>query len=110
MPANAEFTEFIVEQLQPLGEVYHRRMFGGFGIFHTDTMFAIIADDTLYLKTNEQTQTRYEELGLGPFLYERQGKQVALKSYYEAPERLLDDRQALLEWAQQAVQVSQAGK
>ena len=107
MAISSEFTDFIVEQLQELDDVYSRRMFGGFGIFCNDVMFGLVADDVLYLKTNDQTKVRYEELGLGPFLYERAGKTVALKSYYEAPERLLDDREAMMDWAGEAIKTSQ---
>ena len=47
------FQELLVELFEPVGGVTFRRMFGGLGIFRQGLMFALVADDTLYLKADE---------------------------------------------------------
>jgi DNA transformation protein and related proteins len=49
MAQGSEFVDFVLESLQPLRGVSARRMFGGHGIYKDGLMFALIADDTLYL-------------------------------------------------------------
>ena len=46
------FHEFVIELFAPMGPVSVKRMFGGAGVFRDGLMFALIADDTLFLKTD----------------------------------------------------------
>jgi DNA transformation protein len=78
-------------------------MFSGFGIYAGDIFFALIAEDALYFKTNEQTRRRYKEAGSDCF---RPSKTQVLKSYYEVPADILEDRESLLEWASEAIEVA----
>ncbi len=96
-----EFVAFLLDQLQLIGPVSARRMFGGHGIFLEGLMFALVSDETLYFKVDEANRSDYLQLGLQPFTFMRQSKAVAL-SYYQAPEELLDDSQALVNWGNQA--------
>ncbi len=66
-----------------------------------DLMFGLVADDVLYLKTDTQTKSKYDELGLEPFCYSRGEKVIAL-SYSQAPEETLEQPQQLCEWANEA--------
>ena len=50
MARQSEFVTYLLEQLAPLGEVRARAMFGGYGIYLGERMFALVAEDTLYLK------------------------------------------------------------
>ena len=51
-----EFRDYLLELLAPLEGVTARRMFGGGGLYLEDTMFAIVADDVLFLKVAETNQ------------------------------------------------------
>ncbi len=84
-------------------------MFGGYGIFKGDLMFGLVAEDILYFKADQNTIPDYEEQGLGPFVYEKKGKKVAM-SYYQVPEDALDSSEALCEWAPKAYDVALRGK
>ncbi len=95
----SEYLDYLMELFEQIDGVEPRRMFGGHGIFKQGLMFALIADDTLYFKVDEQTRGDYESRGLTPFTYARQGKQVALSSYYLAPAEALDDPDSLREFA-----------
>ncbi len=103
---SSDFINYLLELLEPLGDVRSRKMFGGYGIYKADLMFALVADDTLYLKADEETRPHFEQAGLGPFLYNKNGKELAM-SYYEAPPETLEDAETMCEWAERAYQVAQ---
>ena len=103
--ADPAYADFVLEQLEPLGGVSARRMFGGVGLFRDGLMFGIIAADTLYLKVDDGNRADYEAANAGPFLYTREGREVAL-SYYEAPAELFDDPDELSDWARRAFEAA----
>ena len=102
MAQGSEFVAFIVEQLAPLGEVRARSMFGGHGIYFDGRMFALVADDTLYLKVDDESRAEFEQAGLQPFRY-ASGKGEQVMSYYEPPAAAIDDRELLCAWAQKGI-------
>jgi len=99
------FKEFVLEQLEGLGQLKCRAMFGGHGIYHWDVFFAIIYDGRLYFKTTAATRPSYEKEGMTPF---RPNSKQTLKNYFEVPPHLLDDAEELIQWAQQAAAVPSA--
>jgi DNA transformation protein len=102
MAASADYLDFIKEQLADFGPVTVRRMFGGAGIFRDGLMFALIADETLYLKADATSQAEFQALSLPPFVYMAKGDRKTVMSYWRAPEACLDDREAMTEWARRA--------
>ena len=105
MSASEGFVELLKDALSGLGPVSVRRMFGGAGVYADGVMFGLVADDTLYLKVDAGTAAAYAAEGLDPFLYSGRGKTIAL-SYRRAPERLLDDRDEMAQWARTALGVA----
>ncbi len=105
MPVSPEFQDHLLDLLADLGPVQARRMFGGGGLFLDGTMFALMADDALYLKADDDTVADFEAAGSAPFTYEKNGKPVAL-SYWEAPADILDDGETLCAWAERAWQAA----
>ena len=101
MTNNNEFISFLLEQLEPMGPVEARGMFGGFGIYRQGLMFGLVSQDTLYLKADEVNRAEFEEKGLPPFTYERRGKALTM-SYYQAPPEAMDQSDELCKWAQRA--------
>ena len=95
-------TRHLLDLLEPLGPVSARRMFGGYGIYLDRTMFALVADDTLYLKADDASRAAFVAAGLEPFRYARKGKSYEM-SYYAAPEEALEDAELLRDWARKAV-------
>ncbi|MCB1875699.1 MAG: TfoX/Sxy family protein [Chromatiales bacterium] len=93
-----EFTRYLLDQLQAIGPVSGRRMFGGYGFFLDGMMFALVADQTLYLKADDDSRSRFEAEGLTQFVYERKGKPATM-SYYQAPPESLESRDILADWA-----------
>ena len=103
MAMNPEFRDYLLDQMEPLGPVQARRMFGGGGLFLDGIMFGLVADDVLYLKADDVNRAAFEEKSMGPFTYEKKGREapVAL-SYFEAPPDVLDDPEELCQWARRA--------
>ena len=100
--ANHEYADYLADVLGVLGPIHWRAMFGGYGIYCGDLFFALAIDDVLYLKADADTRPRFEAEGLPPFSYERQGK-VASLHYYQAPDAIFDDEEALRVWGNLAL-------
>jgi DNA transformation protein len=107
MPTSDGYIDFLKDQLAGLGNVSVRRMFGGAGVYCGGVMFALVADDTLYLKADEVTRDEFEAEGLEPFRYQAKGGRHTVMSYWRAPERLFDELEEMLAWAQRALAAAQ---
>jgi DNA transformation protein len=84
MPEAQELATHIVDLLESFGPCEARRMFGGFGIFHQELMFALIAGGSLYLKADDETRELFATEGSTAFSYYKKEKEYRL-SYYLAP-------------------------
>ncbi len=103
MTASDGFAAFLAEQLEPLGDLMFRRMFGKTGVFCHGLMFAMVADDTLYVRIDAENRGALAEAAeTAPLSYEKQGRSIDL-AFWAVPERLLDEREALLTWARLAL-------
>jgi DNA transformation protein len=107
MAVSEEYLDYVIEQLGDVGPVRARRMFGGAGVYGGDVMFAIVADDVLYLKVDESNRGEYEEAGMGPFVPFPEKANPMTMSYYEVPASVLESRKELGEWAAKALRVAQ---
>jgi len=83
-------------------------MFGGVGIYAGDVFFALIADDTLYLKVDDFNRPAFEERGMGPF--RPYGEEGETMGYYELPADVLEDAEALRPWAETAIAAARRKK
>lgn len=95
------FVTHVADLMHGLGPVRARRMFGGYGLFLDELMFALIIDRVLYLKADEHNQAAFEAQGLEAFAYQRQGRWISL-GYFQAPEDTLEDAGLMTDWAGQA--------
>jgi DNA transformation protein len=93
--------------LDPLGPVRARSMFGGAGIYLGDTMFALIADDVLYFKTDAENRGEYETLGMTPF--KPFDDKPMVMSYHEVPPDAMEDPNTLCAWAKHAWEAARRG-
>jgi DNA transformation protein len=110
MPPTEGFKDFLKDQLAGFGPVTIRNMFGGAGVYADGVMFAILADDVLYLKADTSSARAFEAEGMGPFTYTPRGKTPVAMSYWEVPPRLLEEPDELAEWAREAHRIARAGK
>lgn len=99
--AEKEFVLYVTEQMQLLGQVYAKSMFGGHGLFFDGLMFALIADNILYLKVDKVSKDEFVNHKLEAFTYIKKGKEFAM-SYFQAPEDALEDAEVMRLWANKA--------
>ena len=105
MARRSEFVTFLLEQLAPLGEVSARAMFGGYGIYFDGRMFALVAEDTFYVKVDDDSRAEFESEGLEPFRYES-ARGTSSMSYYQPPTAAIDDREKLCAWARKGMEAA----
>ena len=100
---DAGFKDFLLEQLEGMGELRALAMFGGWGLYCDEVFFGIIWGGRLYFRTSEGTRERYEAFGMKPF---RPNPRQRLRAYYEVPADVQDDAAELERWAQDAVRAA----
>jgi DNA transformation protein and related proteins len=106
---SAGFRSFVLDQLgRVVRNVRGREMFGGVGIYSGDLFFALIDDDTLYFKVDDNTRPDFERRKLEPF--RPYGPDGEVMQYYCVPPELLDDVDLLGGWAQKAVEVARRAR
>ena len=109
MTATADFADYAVELLSAAGRVAARRMFGGFGLYCDGVMFALIADDVLYLKADALNRSEFERAGAAPFMYEAKGRRMVM-AYWRAPDDAMESRELIAPWARSALDAALRAK
>ena len=94
------FKDYVLDQLATLGAVRVRAMFGGHGLYRGPEFFGILHQGRLYFRTDARTRPDYIARGMLPF---RPNPRQTLVSYYEVPADVLEDGEALAEWARTAL-------
>ena len=101
MPRTNEFCDYVADRLAPLGTVTYRFMFGGYSIYLDGLVIAIVADDTLLLRADEENRGAYEERGIGP-LQPFPDKPASTMPFYQVPDDVFEDQDELLRWAERS--------
>ena len=99
MVADADYLKYVTELLAPLGGITSRAMFGGYGIFHEEAMFALIAGSTLFFKVDDSNRAAYEHAG---------SRQFKPMLYWEIPADILENTADLHEWASLSIGIAHA--
>jgi DNA transformation protein len=107
MAVSESYKAYVVEQLQIIGAVTAKPMFGGIGLYRAGTFFGLMDDDALYFKVDDSTRRDFEDIGCQPFRPYGEGSYSM--QYYEVPADVLEDRSVLREWAEKAVAVARKG-
>lgn len=106
LTASSEYTEYVLELLEPIGPVRISRFFGGVGISHGLVQFAMIMGNSLYFVVNDNTRQKYEKVGMTSFSYTTKKGRVQVRKYFELPEEILTDTEQLRLWASESIQVA----
>jgi DNA transformation protein len=99
--SQTQLVAHLLDLLEGWGPVEARRMFSGHGLFRGGAMFAIVAAETAYFKTDAENRAAYEAAAMPPFRYTRRGKSIAL-TFHAVPSHLLDEAEELAAWAEGA--------
>lgn len=110
MAVSPGFKVFVAEQLAGVGPVSIRPMFGEAGVYADGVMLGLIADDTLYLKTNAAGASDFEAEGSAPFSYETSQGSNTIASYWRVPERLYDEPDEMTRWAERALGIAKVAQ
>ena len=79
-------------------------MFGKTGVFCDGLMFAMVTDDTLYVRVDEGNQATFAEAAATPPLnYVAAKGRVIDLAFWRVPDRLFDEPDELLAWARAAL-------
>lgn len=99
MSTSPEYATYVIDQLQDSGEITHRKMFGGVGVYIDSIFCAIISStNTFYLRVGPTNISDFENEGMSKF----PGGKGAGMPYYEVPEHVLEDSSTLKDWAHAA--------
>jgi len=102
MPSQAQ----VEEMFAAIDGTTIRKMFGGLGVFRRGIMYALVADDILYMKADEATSPGYEAEGCQQWVYDGRDRAVPMP-YWRLPDRLFDEPDEFREWALAAFAVGE---
>jgi len=94
----SEFINHLDVIFREFGPVTSKKMFGGYGLYHQGIMFALVADDQLYLKADNAVEKYFTEKSLPAFEYQK-GTKIIKMSYFLAPDEIMDDSELAAIWA-----------
>lgn len=106
MKSTSSFTDFALEQLAGVKGLRAKAMFGGIGLYADDVFFGLIAADTLHLKVDDSNRAQYEAARSQPF--KPYADKPMTMPYYNVPAAVLEDADALAEWALQSIAVARS--
>ncbi len=94
--------ENLQQSLAHLGDIRLRKMFGGYGVFEADIMFALVdSKGTIFFKVDDTIVKLFEDVG---------SKKHVRMPYYQVPDKVLADQNALKNWAQSSITVAKNAK
>ena len=100
--AATKVSEELTHALSDLGKVYSRKMFGGYGIFESGAMFALVTSEgIIHFKVDKSNQKRFEDAG---------AEQYGKMPYFKVPKSVLKNQQKLHEWAKGSMDIAYTSK
>jgi DNA transformation protein len=104
MALNEDFKNFVLDQLQDIGEFETKSMFGGLALLHQGSAFAKIKHDKVWLKVDNSNLANFERFGMDQYTY---GKDNSRKlNFYETPIEIIEDRDKLKDWVQKSIEIA----
>lgn len=106
------FVEYVKEILEPFGPIKVRAMFGGYGVYRDEAMFATIVYNELYFRATPESAEYFKSQGSEPFIYtyKNPNRKPITLPYWKATPEVLDDFGQLSHWFNLAYQAAKATK
>ncbi len=98
-----------IKLLSCFGSIKSRSMFGGFGLFLGETMFALVVNDKLHLRANASNERAFKASQFEPYVYKKRGFPVVTK-YYAIPNDWWEDAEKIVSQASLALTAAQEDK
>lgn len=109
--SDKDFHDYIIyDVMSDISGVTSKRMFGGYGIYKDEILFAIISDGKLYFKVGEYNRADFEKAGSKPLMYSTKKKENIALSYWELPADIMEDKEQLKRWVSGSMYVKEAKK
>ncbi len=107
MAVSDEFIAYVRDLFAEVPNIAIRKMFGGIGIFRHKLMFALsTGDGNIALKADAHTIPDFQAEDCTEWVYETKDRKVKSMGYWYMPERLADDPDELLLWAEEAFEAA----
>ena len=101
-----DFTEYILDLLQPIEGIKITKMFGGVLLKVGDRQLGILIGDAVYFKvTDLELHERYKKEGSKQFEYFRKDKKnpVVIKNWWLVPEYAMDSSEEMVQLAEEVL-------
>ena len=105
MAVQPQYLAYILEQLEGLGNLRTRRMFGAVGLYSGELFFGLIDDDTLFFKSDPTNSAEYIARNMPRFM-PSPDRPEAVMAYYQVPADIIEDAELLGGWARKSVAVA----
>lgn len=104
------FLEYVVYDIFGEGvPITFRNMMGSHILYYEGRAFAIVTDEELYFKGNDEIGDWYRMRGSEQFMYMRREEEAYL-NYFSVPPEVYENRELLAEWVQVALSVTKPPK
>jgi DNA transformation protein len=100
----------VQEALEPLGTVTMRKMMGGGTLYLDGTIFAILDEDEIWFKADDETNAAWDEACCERFSVTFKDGRIDTMNYRRAPSEVYDDPEAMQRWAGLAVEAGLRGR
>jgi DNA transformation protein len=107
MAVQPQFLAYILEQLDSIGSLRSKRMFGGVGLYSGELFFGLIDDDTVFFKADASNSADYTARDMPRFM-PFPDRPEAVMAYYQVPADIIEDAESLVSWARKSVAVALA--
>ena len=95
---------WVDEALEPLGRLSMRKMMGGATLYVDGTIFAIMVDGELWLKSDAEADAVWDAQGAERFSVTFKDGKVDSMNYRRAPTDVYDDPDEMRRWAALALE------
>jgi len=105
MTVSNHFLLHAVESMSHVAPVSYRRIFNGYGIYHRGVQFAIVINDRLYFRADDQSRSIYIAKHMTAFLPAALGPGES--NFFQLPDEVLAHPDELIFWMRIAVEAAQ---
>ena len=99
MALDERLIAWVREAMEPIGPVTMRRMMGGATLYCGGTIFAIVADGSIWFKADGDSDAFWDAAGAERFSFAMRDGRSGSMNYRRAPDTVYDDADALREYA-----------
>ena len=101
MAQDADFVNYVLDQLQGLGDLETKNMFGGVALLRDGAAFGKIKHDRFWLKADDENRQDFLDRGMPQYTYGKDNSRTL--NFFATPSEVLEDRDQLQTWARRSM-------